>query len=224
VEIKDTLSVDSLGLLLALVWPGWLAGRTYGHLMPTRQLEWKDAVTEGVFFSAINYIVFFPAVLFVLRGENIEAHPWSYWGCIALLLLIGPVLLAVTYRQSFRWNWLAKRIQAPYPTAWDYFFDKREQCFVLAHLKNGAMVGGFWGAGSYASSFPRDGDLYISTACSVDQNGVFIKVVDRTKGILLRKEQYTYLEFFAASAPSKPQPGVTNDGQGESEAAAPGAT
>ena len=211
-QLKDTLSLNSLGLFLAFVWPGWLAARTYGHLMPMRRLEWKDSITEGVFFSTINYIVFLPAALFVLRNDNFKAYPWSCWGCIALLLFIGPVLLAIVYRQLFRWKWLAKRIQAPYPTPWDYFFDKREQCFILAHLKSGAMVGGFWGRDSYASSFPRDGDLYITTACKVDQNGVFTEVVEQSKGILIRKEDYTYLELFAATVPSQRQQEPENVG------------
>lgn len=217
-EIKDTLSLDNLGLLLAFVWPGWLAVRTYGLLMPTRDVEWKDTVAQGLFFSVITYVLFFPAVLVVLASENIGKNPWLYWACLALLLFVGPVVLAFLYRQLFRWTWLAKRLQAPYPTAWDYFFDRREPCFILVHLKTGAMIGGYWSAGSYASSFPREGELYISVAVLVNEKGEFQSVVDRTKGILIRKDEYSYLEFFSAAASSE-QSGGSDAGQRSPQAA-----
>ncbi len=101
-EIKDALSLDSLGFLLAFVWPGLLAVRTYGLLMPTRDVEWKDTVAQGLFFSVITYVLFVPAVLVVLASENIGKHPWLYWGCLALLLFVGPVSLAFLYRQLWR--------------------------------------------------------------------------------------------------------------------------
>ena len=194
-------SLDALGTLLVFVWPGVLSLQTYRAIMPAKPIDWKDT-GQALFYSALNYIVFFPAARFVLHSSNLELNPWSYWLCILLLLLVGPIALAFVYKYAHRWKPIGRLIQAPYPTSWDFFFGQRLQVFVLIHLKTGGLLGGYWGTGSYASSFPEAGDLYIRVACRVDANGEFQEVVARTRGILIRREEFSYLEFFEAGSGS----------------------
>ena len=89
-----------------------------------------------------------------------------------------------------------KNLQIPYPTAWDYFFDKRELTFLLIHLLDGKMIGGYYGPNSYAGDFPNDGDIYLEAVYSVDDDGKFCDPVENTKGLLIRRDQYSYIEFF----------------------------
>lgn len=191
-------SLDALGTLLAFVWPGVLALMVYRLIMPARPFDWKDFLAQGLFFSVINYIIFFPAAVFVVKSSNLETSPWIYWISILILLLIGPIVLPIGFAHAHTWRWLRGKIQSPYPSSWDYFFAQRQSTFILVHLKDGRMVGGYWGAGSYASSFPDEGDLYISTACQVDEHGKFLKVIDRTQGILIKRADLSYLEFFSS--------------------------
>ena len=67
---------------------------------------------------------------------------------------------------------------------------------MLIHLNDGNMVGGFLGEGSYATSFPNDGDLYLKAVYSINENGEFGKPIEDTKGLLIRKDQYSYIELF----------------------------
>jgi len=67
---------------------------------------------------------------------------------------------------------------------------------MLIHLNDGNMVGGFFGEGSYATSFPDDGDLYLKAVYSIKENGEFGEPIEDTKGLLIRKDQYSYIELF----------------------------
>lgn len=69
------------------------------------------------------------------------------------------------------------------------------------HLNNGKLLGGYWGGNSYAGSFPNDGDIYLEAVYSVDDAGHFGEVMPNSRGVLLRKDQYSYIELF--SAPSE---------------------
>jgi hypothetical protein len=115
-----------------------------------------------------------------------------------LLLFVTPVawpIILVAVFKSKRWA----RLQIPYPTAWDAFFAQREPTFVLVHLNDGNLLGGYWGAHSFAGSFPNDGDIYLEGVYAVDALGRFRKPIADTRGALLRKEQYSYVELFAVT-------------------------
>lgn len=89
-----------------------------------------------------------------------------------------------------------KKLQLPFPTAWDYYFDARKTCFVLIHLKNGKMIGGFYGNKSYSTSFPRHGDLYLEKVVQVDKDGKFVKIIEGSEGMLVPQDSYDYIEMF----------------------------
>jgi uncharacterized protein DUF6338 len=59
------------------------------------------------------------------------------------------------------------------------------------------MLGGYWGGHSYAGSFPNDGDIYLEAVYTVDVSGKFGNPIWNTRGVLLRKDQYSYIELFA---------------------------
>jgi hypothetical protein len=207
-------SIDSLGLLLAFVWPGVLIQHVYRLIMPARAFEWKEVLSQGLFFSVVNYVLLFPIVLFVIDGENLELHAASYWGSIVLLLLVGPACIAIGYKSLHRWKWIGRWIQAPYHTAWDFFFDQRKPYFVLVHLRTGYLVGGYYGPGSYAAAYPNEGDLYLSNAVRVDHTGTFLAFVEGSAGLLIRKDEYSYLEFLRVPPSIK---GVISDDRRQEE-------
>ena len=91
---------------------------------------------------------------------------------------------------------MASKIQLPYPTAWDYFFGRRERVFVLVQLKNGSKIGGYYGFQSYAASFPTEGEIYLEAVSRVDEDGKFKEPVNRSRGVIIRKDQYDLIEFF----------------------------
>jgi hypothetical protein len=76
-------------------------------------------------------------------------------------------------------------------------YDKRNPGFLLVHLNSGALLGGYYGSNSNAGSYPNDGDLYLEAVYSVDEEGHFGQPIVNTRGVLLRKEQDSYIELFS---------------------------
>jgi hypothetical protein len=160
-------------------------------------MEWNEVLTQALFYSAINFGLLFPVLLFVTNAKNQDAQAFLYWLAILSLLILGPVAWPFLLRKLFRWKWLARHIQLPYPTSWDFFFDKREPVFLLFRLTDGSMLGGLWSGRSYAASFPNDGDIYLEAVYSLTPSGAFIEPVPESKGALLRRDQYVAVEIFA---------------------------
>lgn len=155
-----------------------------------------EATLQGLFYSCLNFVLLLPLVTLVGSPGFAASHPWLLWISAIVVLLVFPVFWPVSLRALFKCRRVAARIQIPYPTAWDYFFDLREPAFVLIHLRNGGLIGGYMGADSYASSFPYEGDLYLEAAYEVNQKGEFGAPIPDTKGVLLRQDEYSYLELF----------------------------
>lgn len=167
----------------------------YRLWMPARPIEWRTTILEAFFYSAVNFAICIPIFAWFVTGHPEES---PVWGIIAgyFVFLIGPVLWPSIWVWFVRHTQFMKKLQLPYPTAWDAFFDRREPCFLLITLKSGAKIGGYYGLGSYASSFPDVGELYLSAVYKVDAEGKFLEAVPETKGLLIRKDEYTLIEFF----------------------------
>jgi len=120
-----------------------------------------------------------------------------------VILLITPIVWPYAWSKLVRNKKLMSKLQLPYPTAWDYFFDKRKTTFVLIHLKNGKKIGGYYGPDSFATAHPREGDLYLEAAIQADDEGKFMGVVKDTMGLIIKKEQYDLIELFASPETGK---------------------
>jgi hypothetical protein len=85
------------------------------------------------------------------------------------------------------------------PKSWDYHFAKEEPYWILITLKNGNRTGGFFGAHSFASSFPAEEDLYIEELWVIDDEGRFKQQIENSGGCLIRRNDINLIEFFKLS-------------------------
>ena len=191
------LNAVTIGLFVLAVFPGLVSTAVYRLLMPARDTDWSTAVLQGLFYSTANAALGSPILFFLIFGHDPLDEPLRYSLAAIWLLFVGPVLWPLLLISSFRTRWVAQRIQVPYPTAWDAYFGRRESSFILVHLNDGRMLGGYWGPNSYAGAFPNEGDIYFEAVYKVDEDGRFLDAIPDTRGALLRKDTYSYLEFFA---------------------------
>jgi hypothetical protein len=194
--MSDFLNIDSVRLFIVLIFPGLISMKIYRLLMPARPIDWSNALVEGLFYSIINFALFLPLIVPIHLDNFPSEHPIWYSICGVAVLLAGPILWPIIITKIFRSKLLTRRLQISFPTSWDYFFDKREPVFMLIHLNDGKMIGGYFGNDSYATSFPNHGDIYLQSVFKVNDDGIFDESIEDTKGLLIRKEQYTYLEIF----------------------------
>ncbi|HEX8907362.1 MAG TPA: DUF6338 family protein [Longimicrobiaceae bacterium] len=192
------LNGTTVMLFMATIFPGLISTAVYRLLMPARALEWTTALLQGLFYSVVNLVLALPILFFLVFGRDPLVHPVRYSAAALLVLLVLPVIWPVLLVRLFKSRFLSARIQIPYPTAWDFFFDQREPAFVLVHLASGALLAGYWGSNSWAGSHPNDGDMYLEAVYKLSDDGTLGERVANTRGVLLRKEQYDYIELFAA--------------------------
>lgn len=194
--VDGILSLDQLEVFILFVVPGLVSMSTYRLLMPARAIEWSNGLLQGLFYSSLNFVLLAPLIAHLADPGFPRSHPWLFWVGLVLVLLAFPASWPVLLRRVFRWNWVTSRIHIPYPTAWDYLFDMKEPVFVLVHLNKGGLVGGYWGRNSYAGSFPNHGDIYLEAVYKVTERGGFGDPIKNTRGILLRRDEYSYIELF----------------------------
>ena len=195
--MKVAPELDSLVLFVLLIVPGLISMFAYRFLMPARDIEWKTALVEALFYGVLNFGICLPIIIPIHQAGFPASHLTWYVILMVAVLVLLPLLWSCLLCCLFRWKRLMKRLQLPFPTAWDFFFHKRESCFILIHLKNGKMIGGYFGGDSYATSFPRHGDIYLQQVCKVDELGRFEKLVEDTKGLLISRDTCDYVEMFA---------------------------
>jgi hypothetical protein len=83
-----------------------------------------------------------------------------------------------------------------YPTGWDYFVHQRRSCFMIIHLKDDNMIGGYYGENSYTSTFPNEPSIYLEKAFKINPDGTFGSEIADSFGLVISKEDFKYIEFF----------------------------
>jgi len=80
-------------------------------------------------------------------------------------------------------------------TAFDSFFAKKKPCWVHVELQDGTNIIGLFGEESFASSYPNSGQLYLERVLRYTEDGEIDGDLDRSLGLILRPEDYKYLEL-----------------------------
>ena len=194
--MENLLTYSKFIYFIILVFPGLVSIQVYHLLMPAKPVDWSNAFLEGLFYSIVNFAIFLPLIIFIHNNGFLFEHPILYSLFGFVILLVGPVLWPFILTRIFRSKAISSKLQIPYPTSWDYFFDKREPVFILVHLKNEKMVGGYFGADSYATSYPKEGDIYLQLVYKVNDDGTFSEPMPDSRGLIIAREEYSYIELF----------------------------
>ncbi|MCB4792749.1 MAG: DUF6338 family protein [Elusimicrobia bacterium] len=189
-------NINNMMLFVLLVFPGLISMHIYRLFMPAKDIDWKNSVVEALFYSSINFGLCLPILIPINRGTFINLYPVWYSILFISTIIIFPILWPFLWVQIMKNKIFAKYLQLPYPTAWDYFFQKRIPVFVLIHRKNGKKIGGYFGTDSYATSYPKEGDIYIEKVVKVDETGKFKGIITSSKGLLVKNNDYELIEFF----------------------------
>lgn len=126
-------------------------------------------------------------------------------GCAAVPTILA-LLLNLPYRVRRRregdkgWAhrpWRVERTirSSLIPTAWDEAAAKPHQRMVRIQFPDGRWVGGFYGPGSFVSTFPQPRDIYISHQYEMDATGKFVAPIEKTGGVWLRISDEHVVEF-----------------------------
>lgn len=187
-------NVDQVWLLGLFVVPGLVSMQVYRLLMPAKEISWSDVFLQAFFYSSINFALLFP--ILTLIPENLNGfNLFKTWLVIVGYLFISPSILPWILTVLFRSKFIAERVKIPYPSTWDYFFDNNNSVFLIVHLNNGDVIGGYWGEDSHAGTYPLNGDLYMEVLYTINDDGTFGEPIPFSKGLLIRKDEYSHIEI-----------------------------
>lgn len=121
-----------------------------------------------------------------------------------------PVLIAELAR---RWNrsavrkWVLRRggVSAVHktPSGWEHFFLQGRWAYVRATLKDGRVVGGFFGPASFAGYTAETPDLYLEQRYQLrNEDFWFDGPAPGTLGLYIRADEIVSVELYEAGAPA----------------------
>jgi hypothetical protein len=193
---------SKLAIVVLFTLPGFISLRVWSLIFPTSEHALKDQLGEAISFGILNAMVCAPLFLLLQPVTAVGFY---------ILALVTLVALPAIWPFPVRWLLVAlqKRniILISSRSAWDDVFLRDEPYFVIVHLKDGGRVGGYYGPKSFAGLHPISGHLYLEQLWFLDEQGKFTSVVPDSRGLILRPDDYKYVELLAV--PSE----VSNDGQ-----------
>lgn len=175
--------------------PGIIAIKVYDLFHPPEKRDFGTAILEASAYGLINLGIWLLPLLSINEKGFIQNHPWWYAVLSFGFLVISPTAMAVLLVRLRNTKLVAHHIGYPTKTAWDSYFKKRRECWILFHLKSGKMVGGYFGPKSYVSAFPQSPEVYVEEVYRVGDDGKFIEKVLGTLGMVILLAEWERLEF-----------------------------
>ncbi len=202
-------STAAVLIIVAFVMPGFIASRVVSFTLPGTEPTDGRMLLTAITLSCLNYAVLSWLLVYAWLDKWYE-NPLAIASLAFSVLFVAPVLTGLAIPQIVESRWgrrVRERFQMmhPIPKAWDYFFRLRRTCWVVATMKDGHVLGGWYGVSSFASSFPAQEDLYLEKTCSMSPEGRILGVRELSQGAIIRMEDVRTLEMFESpvSAPSK---------------------
>ena len=192
-------SLDAVFYTCIFLVPGYIIKSVIDALIPPAKQKDAKYFFSCLLYSVVNCVVWSWA--YVLIGNYYKGHPVRYWLVMSIATIIGAsligLLLGVIKQKGIIECIFSKRdINKihPVPTAWDYYFSKQEESWIIVTLKNGKCIYGLFSENSFASSDPDERDIYIEKTYTLGENMEWIED-DKSNGILISKDDIETIEF-----------------------------
>ncbi len=166
--------------------------RVYSLIRPGDQPTLKDTVFEALAYGLINLGVMFWAVVWFFASTSIILQSALAALTLAIAPIAWPFVLDWLLNRLAAWGLLANRNK----TAWDEFFARRQECWLIIHFDDGSKIGGRFSENSYATIYPNPGHLFIEELWQIDpDSGEFFGDAPISAGIILKPGDYRFVEI-----------------------------
>lgn len=194
-------STEAVYVALICVVPGYIFLTFRNQFIAGQDRLGPEQLLAFITYSALNFAVFGWINLVVVPHE---AALWLRILVWFLTLLVGPAVLGFVSGVCAQMEWGGKLyawlgLHAVHPTArsWDWIFHRVHPCFILVTLKDGSQCAGYWGVNaagtqSFASSDPKERDLYISQVFEIADEGPWRRT---QKSIFIAAGEIRTVEF-----------------------------
>lgn len=182
--------------------------KVYSTCVAGPPLDASKSAIEALSLSSVIYAIFSPALWLAHRHSLAESCAAAYAGLWFIVLLVAPVLLAISWARLRKTKWFLDHFPHPIGKAWDYVFAQREPFYIIVTFRSGKRIGGTYAGRSFASSGHHEEQLYIEEVWDIDENQGFIERHVQTRGMLISHSQIESIEFI----------GIHNDNEGQQRA------
>lgn len=197
------MTIDSLEVVFytcIFLLPGFIIKSVIDTLVPPAKHNDSKYFFSCLLYSIVNCAIWSWAYL--LLNKISDKHPIIYWISILATTVVGATFVAIVVgvvKQKEIIAWLFKKIGInkihPAPTAWDYYFAQQEESWIVVTLKSGKTIYGRYSEHSFSSSDPEERDLYIEKTYVIKDDMTW-EEDEKSKGILITKEEIETIEFF----------------------------
>jgi hypothetical protein len=192
----DIWNADKLALFLVFVLPGFISMKVYDLMVPGEPRDASKSLFEAISFSTLNFAALFWLIALIQSDDFYRKHFILYALSIVLIMVVVPACWPFAFLKLSSWRPIARHLVHPIRKPWDYVFGKREPFWVIVHLHNGQRIGGRFDVQSFASSDPADEQIYLEAVWVLDEQGRFLRPVERSRGIIIMKDEIRAVEFF----------------------------
>lgn len=175
--------------------PGFISLKVYNLLCPGKLPDFSTQMFSSIMYSCLSYAVHLPIYLISATLQDFSVITWKHVLFITSLILIFPALIPIAWLFIRKIEWVNNFLPHPTNSPWDYVFSQRNFYWLIVTLKDGTILGGKYGVGSFSSSYPEDPQIFISEQWLVDQEG-FIRKVNDSSGIMILSKDIKTIEFF----------------------------
>ncbi|MBS0298140.1 MAG: hypothetical protein JSR45_17715 [Proteobacteria bacterium] len=191
------LTPAEFAAVVALFLPGFISLKVDRLIHPSARPGSAEMLIDVLGYSLVNAGVFSWAILLASKQFVSKEPDYRLLAGLALVIcVIGPCVWPVLGRVAQQYGAKLGLLRGAHAFAFDQFFSRREPCWLIVHLKEGRLVGGYFGENSYATVEPHSGDLYIEELWRLDPEGEFLEPIAGSKGALFRADDYHWVEVF----------------------------
>jgi len=192
----DIWNVDKLTLFLVFFLPGFISMKVYDLMVPGQPRDFSKSLVEAISYSTLNFAALFWLIVLIQTGDFYRRHFILYSLSVAVIMVGVPACWPFVFLRLSTWRPIAKHLVHPIRKPWDYVFGKRDPFWIIVHLQNGQKIGGRFDVESFASSDPADEQIYLEEVWILDDGGRFVSRVERSRGIIIMKDEIRAVEFF----------------------------
>lgn len=177
--MSGLVNIDTVYIAIFFLVPGYIFLTFRNQFVAGQDRLGSEQLLAFITYSALN-LALFGWILFAIPRR---ADDWVVVLTWVFVLLIGPAVLGFVSGMWTQKEWGGRLyeffgLSLVHPTArsWDWVFHRVDPCFVLVTLKDGSQCAGYWGVNaagtqSFASSDPKERDLYISQVFEISDEG-----------------------------------------------------
>ncbi|MCL2650185.1 MAG: DUF6338 family protein [Candidatus Azobacteroides sp.] len=192
----ENITIDKILLLIMFFVPGFVYLKAYRLFIAETKTDFSKDLYEAIGISLINAVIFLP-ILNSLCAKNVVANcTFLYISIIFVVIVVVPFCEAWMLYKLSRTKWFSKSLLTLNNSAWDDFFAKRKDYWVIATLKSGRKIAGKYASKSYASAYPAPKEIYLEEVLELKKDNTFGEKVNRTHGILIAENEISTIEFY----------------------------